>query len=230
MQAQPRRRHEHLGGVDADAEIAGQRQIGRTAIDAAVEPADGRHGEIFQPVDDDLERRSRRSAPGALAARSAIEPRSYPAEKARPVPVSTSTRIAAIGLDPVEQFQQRLEIVRLQPVQMLRPVEADGGAGAVDIEQRRARGIRGNGGMVLHYLFSSARRWASASMVSARSGCRAISRRKSTRSSTNSRDTRVVVMLAERDCCRAAPFRRRRRLRRAEPSCRANPPRPRRRR
>src|SRR6202171_3555899 len=81
---------------------------------------------------------------------------------------------------------------------MLRPVEPDGGARAVDIEYRRARRIGGAGGVGLHYLFSSARRLASASMVSARSGCRAISMRKSTRSSTKSLDTRVVVILAER--------------------------------
>src|SRR5450756_801515 len=81
---------------------------------------------------------------------------------------------------------------------MFRPVEADGGPGAADLEQRGARRIRGVGEVFLHHLFSSARRLASASMVSPRSGCRAISMRKSTRSSTNSRDTRVVVMLAER--------------------------------
>src|SRR6202022_3245840 len=103
-----------------------------------------------------------------------------------------------IRFDPVEQFQQRIEVVGLQPVQMLRPVEADGSPRAVDIEHRRAGLLGGTGGVSLHYLFSSARRLASASMVSARSGCRAISMRKSTRSSTSSFDTRVVVILAER--------------------------------
>src|SRR5258708_20416528 len=81
---------------------------------------------------------------------------------------------------------------------MLGAVEADGGPGAVDLEHRRARRISGAEGVPLHHLFSSARRLASASIVSARSGCRAISMRKSTRSSTRSLDTRVVVMLAER--------------------------------
>src|ERR1700688_2853980 len=40
VQAETRRRHEHFASVDADAEVAGPRQIGRAAIDAAVEPAD----------------------------------------------------------------------------------------------------------------------------------------------------------------------------------------------
>src|SRR5229473_800827 len=126
MQPKPRRRHEHLAGVDADAEIAGQRQIGRAAIDAAIDPADRGNAAILEPV------------------------------------------------------------------------EADGGARAIDIEQRRARGRGDFGHASLHYLFSSSRRLASASMVSARSGCRAISMRKSTRSSTRSLDTRLVVILAER--------------------------------
>src|SRR5260221_13297181 len=81
---------------------------------------------------------------------------------------------------------------------MLRPVEADGGPRAVDLEHRHARLLDGAGGVSLHYLFSSARRLASVSMVSARSGCRAISMRKSTRSSTRSFDIRVVVIFAER--------------------------------
>ena len=55
MQPEPRGRHEHLAGVDADPEIAGQRQIGGAAIDPAIEPADRRHREILEPVGDDLE-------------------------------------------------------------------------------------------------------------------------------------------------------------------------------
>src|SRR5882757_6729435 len=197
MQAQPRCRHEHLGRIDADPEIACQRQIGRAAIDAAVKPADRRHRKVFQPVDGDLEGRARavlferagrafgdriEIIAGAESAAGAGQ-HQYPDRE--------------IGLDPVEQFLQRVEVVGLQPVQMLRPVEADGGAVTGDIEQRRAGAFR-IGHEALLYLFSSARRLASASMVSARSGCRAISRRKSTRSSTSSRDSRVVVILAER--------------------------------
>jgi hypothetical protein len=72
MQAQPRRRHEHLGRINADAEIAGQRQIGRTAIDPAIEPADGGNADILQPINDDFERRSS----AVLVARSVIELRS----------------------------------------------------------------------------------------------------------------------------------------------------------
>src|SRR4030081_2710911 len=87
---------------------------------------------------------------------------------------------------------------------MLRPVEPDGCPRAVEVEHRGA-GLLRTGGVALHYLFSSARRLASRSMVSARSGCRAISMRKSTRSSTSSLDTRVVVILAERILLRAPP-------------------------
>src|SRR6266446_1973362 len=197
MQPEPRRWHEHLAGVDADTEIAGQRQVGRAAIDAAVEPADRRQREILKPVDDDLERRSGGlllCVGRAFGDRAEIIPGTEGAAGAG----QHQNPERGIGLDPVEQFYQRVEILRLQPVQMLRPVEADGGARAVDVEHRRARRITGTGGMPLHHLFSSARRLASASMVSARSGCRAISMRKSTRSSTRSFDTRVVVILAER--------------------------------
>src|ERR1700743_2909034 len=101
-----------------------------------------------------------------------------------------------IGLDPVEQLLQRLEVLRLQPVQVFWPVKADGGASSLDGEDGRG-GLLGAGGL-LHHLFSSSRRLASTSMVSARSGWRAISRRKSTRSSTSSFDSRVVGTLAPR--------------------------------
>src|ERR1700722_12576393 len=232
MQPEPRRRHEHLAAVDADAEIAGQRQVGRAAIDAAIEPADGGNTDVLKPVDHDFERRFAAllfdSAGGAFGDRIKImagaEGAAGAGEHQHPD--------RGIGFDPVEQLEQRIEVVGLQPVQMLWPVEADGGAGAIDIEQRRTRRLGGFGHFFLHwilsmisgrtlcvcpeanrfllcanaalrvpimlYLFSRARRRASASMVSARSGCRAISRRKSTRSSTSSFDTRVVVMLAER--------------------------------
>src|SRR5882724_3304110 len=196
VQPETRRRHEHFASVDADAEVAGQRQISRAAIDAAVEPADGRHPDVLEPVDDDFKRRSGafffNGADGALGDR---------------VEIITSTEGAAgagehqhpdrrIGLDPVEQFQENVEIVGLQPVQMFRPVETDIGARTVKFEHRlTCRGFRHE---PLRYLFSCMRRLASASIVSARSGWRAISRRKSTRSSTNSLDTCVVVMLAER--------------------------------
>src|SRR5712672_2379544 len=197
MQPEPRRRHEHLAGVDADTEIAGQRQVGRAAIDAAVEPADRRQREVLKPVDDDLERRSSGlllCVGRAFGDRAKIVPG---AERAAGAGQHQNPE-RGIGLDAVEQFYQRVEILRLQPVQMLRPVEADGGPRAVDVEHRRTRRIPGSGGMPLHHLFSSARRLASASMVSAKSGCRAISMRKSTRSSTRSFDTRVVAILAER--------------------------------
>src|SRR6266481_1657724 len=197
MQPEPRRRHEHFTGIDADAGIAGQRQIRGAAIHTTVNPADRRYCQVFKPVDDDLERRScglLLRAGRAFGDRAEIvagaEGAAGAGEHQHPE--------RGIGLDPVEQSYQFIEIIGLQPVQMLRPVEADGGARAIDIEQRRARRPGGFGHVCLHYLFSSARRLASASMVSARSGCRAISRRKSTRSSTSSRDSRVVVILAER--------------------------------
>jgi hypothetical protein len=125
--------------IDADAEIAGQRQIGRTAIDTAIEPADRRHAEVFQPVDHHFERRA-----GALffpCAGGAVGDR---------IEIVAGAEGAAgtgqhqhpdrrIGLDTVEQPQHVAEILALQPVQMLRPVEADGGARAADVEYRRAR-------------------------------------------------------------------------------------------
>ena len=198
MQPEPRRRHEHLAAVDADAEIAGQRQIGRAAIDAAIEPADGGNAEILEPVDHDLERRAGAflldGAGGALGHRVEIIAGAEGAAGAG----QHQHPDRGIGLDPVEQLQQRLEVVGLQPVQMPRPVEADGGARAVESSTGVVAVSAASDIGCLHYLFSSSRRLASASMVSARSGCRAISTRKSTRSSTSSFDTRVVVMLAER--------------------------------
>ncbi len=103
MQPEPRRRHEHLAAVDADTEITGQRQIGRAAIDAAVDPANRRYREVFKPVDDDLERR-----PGGLLLGvgrafgdrakivSGAEGAAGPGEHQNPD--------RGIGFDPVEQF------------------------------------------------------------------------------------------------------------------------------
>src|SRR5947209_8501497 len=197
MQSQSCRRHEHLAGVDADTEVAGERKVGRAAIDPAIEAADRRQRQVFQAVDDDLERRSGAGlfggADGALGNRVQI----VAGAEGTPGAGQHQNPDRGIGLDPVEQVQKHIEIFRLQPVQMLRPVETDGGTRAVAFEHRRRRRFDGSG-LDLHHLFSSSRRLASASMVSARSGCRAINRRKSTRSSTKSRDTRVVVMLAER--------------------------------
>ena len=103
-----------------------------------------------------------------------------------------------IGLDPVEQFSSASRssgCSRFRCFGRLRRMVARAPS---MFEQRRARRRQYRTWLSRCHLFSSSRRLASASMVSARSGCRAISRRKSTRSSTNSRDTRVVVILAER--------------------------------
>jgi hypothetical protein len=119
VQAEPRRRHEHLGRIDADAEIAGQRQVGRAAIDAAIEPADRRHAEVLQAVDHRLERRSRarlrRRAGGAVRHRIEIVAGAEGAAGAG----QHQHADRGIGLDPVEQFYEVAEILALQPVQML---------------------------------------------------------------------------------------------------------------
>ena len=138
VQPESRRRHEHFRGVDADAEIAGQRQVGRAAIDAAIEPADRRHAEIFQPVDHHFKRRS--GALLFLRAGGAVGDRVEVVAGAEGAAGAGQHQHAdrGIGLDPVEQLHEVAEILALQPVQMLRPVEADGGARAVDFEHRRA--------------------------------------------------------------------------------------------
>src|ERR1700676_5387684 len=56
MQPEPRRWHEHLASVDANAKIAGERQIGRAPIDPAIEPADRGHSEILEPIGHRFER------------------------------------------------------------------------------------------------------------------------------------------------------------------------------
>jgi hypothetical protein len=43
VQAEARGRHHQLARVDADAEIARKRKVGRAAVDAAIEAADRRH-------------------------------------------------------------------------------------------------------------------------------------------------------------------------------------------
>src|SRR5262249_23727807 len=159
---------------------------------AAIEPADGRHAEILEPIDHDLEG----GAGGLLVSRGrAVGDRIEVVTGGKGAPGAGQDQHPdrGIGFDAVGQLLQRLEILRLQPVQVLWPVQPDGGAGALDGED--GRGGLLSGGCLLHHLFSSARRLASASMVSARSGWRAINRRKSTRSSTRSFDSRVVVML-----------------------------------
>ena len=140
MQPEPRRRHEHLAAVNADTEVAGQRQVGRAAIHPAVDPADRRHREIFEPIDYELERGPR----GLLLCVG----RAF-GDRAEIVSGAERTASAGqhqhpdrrIGFDPVEQLYQRIEVIGLQAIQMLRPVEADGGACAHDIKQRHARGI-----------------------------------------------------------------------------------------
>ena len=37
-------------GVDADTKVAGEREIGRASIDAAIEPADRGNADILEPV------------------------------------------------------------------------------------------------------------------------------------------------------------------------------------
>jgi hypothetical protein len=139
MQPEPSGRHEHLGGIDADAEVAGQCEVGRAAIDAAIEPADRRHAEVLQPVDDHFERRARAllflRACGAVCDRVEIITRTEGATGAG----QHQHANGGIGLDPVEQLHHLAEIFTLQPVQMFRPVEADGGASTVDFEHRRGR-------------------------------------------------------------------------------------------
>src|SRR5439155_26937681 len=109
---------EHLAGIDADTEIAGQRQVGRAAIDAAVEPADRRQREVLKPVDDDLERRS---GGLLLAVGRAFGDRTkiIPATEGAAGASQHQNPQRGVGLDPVEQVYQRVEILRLQPVQML---------------------------------------------------------------------------------------------------------------
>ena len=130
MQPEAGRRHEHFRGVDADAEIAGQRQVGRAAIDAAIEPADRRHAEILQPVDDDLERRSRARllVRAGCAVGDRIEVVAGAEGAAGPGQHQHADR--GVGLDPVEQRHEMIQVLALQPVQMFWPVEADGGARA----------------------------------------------------------------------------------------------------
>jgi len=63
--------------VGSHSEVAGEREVGRAAIDAAIEPADRRQRQILEPVDDDFERRSgapvsgsREQVPGILSGSS----------------------------------------------------------------------------------------------------------------------------------------------------------------
>ena len=95
------------------------------AIDAAIEPANRRHAEIFQPIDDDLERRSRaRLFVRAGGAVDRVEVVAGAEGAAGAGQHQHADR--GIGLDAVEQLYEVAEILALQPVQMLRPVEADG--------------------------------------------------------------------------------------------------------
>ncbi|MGY4623729.1 hypothetical protein ACVWY3_001485 [Bradyrhizobium sp. USDA 4486] len=52
MKPEARGRHEHLATIYADPEIAGERKIGRAAIDSAVQSADGRYRQSFELIDD----------------------------------------------------------------------------------------------------------------------------------------------------------------------------------
>src|SRR5581483_8069729 len=154
------------------------------------------HGEILQAIDHHLEGAAR-GLPGVARAAFGDRVEIGAGGVGAPGAGDDQHPDRGIALHAIEQLDQRLQILRLDAVHMARTVETDGGARALDGEDRRARRL-GRLHLPEHHLFSSVRRLASASMVSARSGWRAINRRKSTRSSTRSLDSRVVVMLAER--------------------------------
>lgn len=128
-------RHEHLHPGDADAEIAGQGHVGGAAVNAAVQRGDGGHAQRFEAIDHALEgvRVVIASAFLVVAQRAYVEARAEALACAR----QDHDPDRGIGVDAIEDLDQRREIVGLQPVVLARPVEKHKGTSIGDGEDGR---------------------------------------------------------------------------------------------
>ncbi|MNT23298.1 hypothetical protein D3C72_1587150 [compost metagenome] len=132
MQAQARGRHEHLHGVGAEPEVARQRQIRATTVDAALDFGDGDCATILHRIDQRLETCAT-LAGGELAD---IEPA---AEVLARAAQDQHAHIAAIhGFDVL---QQRLQVVRTKPVRHIGALKCQRGHVGGNVERgKRAFG------------------------------------------------------------------------------------------
>src|SRR6266850_5700749 len=112
----------------AAAKIAGERQVGRTAVDTAVEGGDRRNAQCLQPVDHALEGVAillHAALPGQAIGESADMEAGAEA-LSRPRQDQDADR--RIGVDATKGVAQKAEVGRLEPVMLARPIEPHHGA------------------------------------------------------------------------------------------------------
>jgi hypothetical protein len=146
VQPQPRRRHAQCHALHADTKVAGQRQVGGATEHAAVQPRDGWQRQGFQRVDGVLEE------PRVVAGRSLrlVEFAEMKAgTEGAPAAGEHEHTHGGFGGDGRQVILQRQQVLAVQPVQVLRPLQRDRRAAARSpLQQRRAgrrlhRGVSG---------------------------------------------------------------------------------------
>ena len=131
-------RHHQLDPGHADAEIAGEREVSAAAVEAAADRRDRRHAQRLELINHAVEAgRARVVAFG----REFLEVEA--GAEGAPGRGQHQHADAPVLLDAIEVPAQRSDVVGLDAVVVARPVEPDGGAGAVDGENGRARRLAG---------------------------------------------------------------------------------------
>src|SRR5215469_16408223 len=136
---EPRRRHQHPHALDADAEVAGQREVGGTAVDAALQRRDSRHAQRLEAVDDSFERVVGLAGFGLAGMSLQERPDMIARRKALPGPREDQHAHARVIVDPGKGVAQDGEIARFEAVVLARSVEPDGRAAFRDRHHRRVR-------------------------------------------------------------------------------------------
>ncbi len=127
VQAEPRGRHEHLRGMRADAEIAGEREIGSASVRAAVDDGDGHRARRLDGVGHVLE--SDRIARLSGETRNVVA-----AAEILAFTADMQHEHARIGVDGGEMTEDRLQIIRPEAVCAVGPPQGERCEGMRDIE------------------------------------------------------------------------------------------------
>ena len=133
VQTQPRGRHAQRHAGDADAEVAGQRQVGGAADDVAVEARDGGHRQRLERVDGVFEQM--RVVPVGVGLRQFADVETGAEQTAAAGEHDDSQ--SRVGGQLFEVVLQREQVFAVQPVEVPRPVERDGGAARRLARQQR---------------------------------------------------------------------------------------------
>jgi hypothetical protein len=133
VQTEARGRHEHVDAARADAEVAGEREIGRTAIDAAVQHGDRDRARLLERVDDAGEVDLSSTADAADVETAAEILAGAPQQQHEDV-------VARIHVG--DQRAESNEVVGAEPVRLIRTAQGDGRDRAIDAKVGRCVGHR----------------------------------------------------------------------------------------